>query len=307
MNKRYATASKISMSRSARVSGIDVTRVFVMLRHLVSLVKIEHTLFAMPLALTGAVLAARGLPGWKALVLLALAFTAARTAAMAFNRIVDRRLDALNPRTATREIPAGAVSVSSAATLVVLSSAVFMLAAWGLNDVCLTYSPLVLFLLLGYSFTKRFTWLCHIFLGLCLGMAPVAGWLAVRPVFDWAPLILGAGVVFWVAGFDIIYACQDTDFDRKANLHSLPAWLGAAPALWLAAGAHVIAFGLFLLTGVVAGLGWLFYPFSLLTAGLLIWEHRLVKPSDLRRLDLAFFKVNSLVSLSLLMSVASGV
>jgi 4-hydroxybenzoate polyprenyltransferase len=137
-------------------------------------------------------------------------------------------------------------------------------------------------------------------------MAPIAGWLAVTPAFDWIPVILGAGVLFWVAGFDIIYACQDIDFDREANLHSLPVWLGASRALRLAALAHVLAFGFFVLTGIAAGLGWPFYFLSLVTAGLLIWEHRLVQPGDLKHLDLAFFKVNSLVSLALLLSVSLG-
>lgn len=277
-----------------------------MVRRLISLVKIEHTLFALPLALTGAILAQRGLPGMRILVLLALAFTAARTCAMAFNRLADRDLDALNPRTSNRELPLGLVSVSAARLLTAASALVFFISAWSLNSLCLALSPIALLIVLGYSYTKRFTWLCHLFLGLSLGIAPIAGWLAVTGSLAWAPIILGLGVVFWVAGFDIIYACQDIDFDREARLHSIPARLGPVRALRIAALAHVLAFGFFLLAGAVAGLGWLFYLFSLITGWLLLYEHHLVRPTDLTHLDLAFFNVNSLVSASLLLSVSFG-
>ncbi len=277
-----------------------------MFRRLISLVKIEHTLFALPLALTGAILAQRGLPELRTLLFLALAFTAARTSAMAFNRLADRDLDALNPRTSNRELPLGVISVFTVRLLTVGAALIFFLAAWGLNALCLALSPIALLMVLGYSYSKRYTWLCHLFLGSCLGIAPIAGWLGVTPSFAWTPVVLGLGVLFWVAGFDIIYACQDTDFDREAKLHSLPARLGTAQALHFAALAHTLAFGFFLLTGLTAGLGWLFYLFSLLTGWLLLYEHHLVRPTDLKHLDLAFFKVNSLVSASLLISVASG-
>jgi 4-hydroxybenzoate polyprenyltransferase len=273
---------------------------------LLSLVKIEHTLFALPLALTGSVLAARGLPDLRVLALVAVAFTGARTAAMAFNRIADRRLDAMNPRTADREIPTGTISTYQAAFLVAAACALYFLAAWGLNELCFRWSPVALAILLGYSYTKRFTWLCHIFLGLCLGLAPVAGWLAVTGEWALPPVVLGMGVVLWVAGFDTIYACQDVEFDRETGLHSLPAWLGPKAALRFAAWAHVAAYALFLSAGALAGLGRSFYALSLITAGLLFLEHRLVNPGDLSRLDLAFFKVNSLVSASLLVSVCFG-
>jgi 4-hydroxybenzoate polyprenyltransferase len=277
-----------------------------MLSRLLSLVKIEHTLFALPLALTGCVLAARGLPSLRVLILVALAFTSARTAAMAFNRLADRHLDAINPRTADREIPTGKVSVAQVWLLTVLAIALFFLAAWGLNDLTFTLSPVALALLLGYSYTKRFTWLCHVFLGLCLGVAPIAGWIAVTGTWNWTPVVLGLGVVLWVAGFDTIYACQDVEFDRRTGLQSIPAFLGTAQALRVAALAHVAAFSLFLLTGPLAELGPAFYVLSLFTAGLLYWEHHLVNPKDLSRIDLAFFKVNSMVSFSLLAAVWFG-
>ena len=277
-----------------------------MFHRLLSLIKIEHTLFALPLALSGCILAARGLPEVRTLGLVAVAFAAARTAAMAFNRLADSRIDALNPRTAEREIPSGHVSTFQAGGLVLASSVTYFLAAWALNDVCFRLSPAALAILLGYSYTKRFTWLCHIFLGLCLGLAPVAGWLAVRESLDWAPMVLGIGVLFWVAGFDIIYACQDVEFDRQTNLHSLPAWLGTPRALKLAALAHATACALFMLAGALAGLRWTFYGVSLITCGLLYWEHHLVKPEDLSRLDLAFFNVNSMVSFSILVAIWFG-
>jgi 4-hydroxybenzoate polyprenyltransferase len=275
-------------------------------RRLLSLIKIEHTLFALPLALSGSILAARGLPNAWTLVWVAVAFAAARTAAMAFNRLADRKLDALNPRTADREIPTGKVSANQVRMLVLVAVGIYFVAAWALNPLCFMLSPIALAILLGYSYTKRFTWLCHVFLGLCLGMAPIAGWIAVLGTVDWPPVVLGFGVLFWVAGFDTIYACQDVDFDRSASLHSVPAWLGTRRALQLAALSHVIAFSLFLLTGLLSDLGWGFYLLSLITCALLYWEHSLVKPEDLSRLDLAFFNVNSMVSFSVLVAIWCG-
>ncbi len=275
-------------------------------RTLLSLVKIEHTLFALPLALTGTVLAQRGIPDLRTFLSVMFAFGGARAAAMAFNRLVDRYFDSMNPRTAEREIPTGKVSVGQAWAFVLTSCAVYFLAAWGLNETCLYLSPLGLAVLLGYSYTKRFTALCHVFLGICLGMAPVAGWLAVTGRFAWTPLVLALGVVFWVTGFDTIYACQDVSFDRKAGLYSIPARFGPKQALRLAAAAHIISYSCFVTAGFMADLKWPFYALSLVTAGLLVQEHRLVSPEDLSRLDLAFFKINSLVSASMLAAVSVG-
>jgi 4-hydroxybenzoate polyprenyltransferase len=278
----------------------------VMFRRLLSLVKIEHTLFALPLAFTGSILAAGGMPSLKVLGLVALAFAGARTAAMAFNRLADRHLDALNPRTADREIPSGQIKVYQAWALVVIAVGTYFLAALALNWVCFSLSPVALAILLAYSYSKRFTWLCHLFLGLCLGLAPVAGWLAVTGQVEWTPVVLGTGVLFWVAGFDVIYACQDVEFDRSHKLHSVPAWLGTRTALRLAGLAHIAAICLFMLAGKLAGLNWPFYLLSLVTCGLLYWEHKLLHPEDLSRLDLAFFNVNSMVSFSLLVAVWFG-
>ncbi len=271
-----------------------------MLKKLFSLIKIEHTLFALPLALTGAVLGARGLPPILVLLLMAVAFTAARASAMAFNRIADRHLDAKNPRTADREIPSGTLSLSQVWGLIIVSIAVFLAASWAINPLCGKLAPFALVVLLGYSYTKRFTHLCHYLLGLALGIAPVAGWIAVTGTFAPAPIVLGLGVIFWTAGFDTLYACQDIEFDRNMGLHSIPARLGTKKAL------KVAAFLLFILAGALSSLGVGFYIFSIITGGLLIWEHRLITPDDLTRLSMAFFRVNSLVSASLLLAVIAG-
>ena len=276
------------------------------MKTLLSLIKIEHTLFALPLAFTGAVLGARGLPPILVLLLMAAAFTGARASAMAFNRIADRHLDARNPRTADREIPSGALPVSKVWLLIIVSIAVFLTASWAINPLCGKLAPFALVVLLGYSYTKRFTHLCHYLLGLALGMAPVAGWIAVTGTFALAPTVLGLGVICWTAGFDILYACQDAGFDRQMGLHSIPARLGTKKALKVAALSHVAAFLLFISAGCLASLGVGFYLFSIVTGALLIWEHRLITPDDLTRLNMAFFRVNSLVSASLLLAVIAG-
>ena len=271
-----------------------------------SLIKIEHTLFALPLALTGAVLGARGMPDLWTLLLMAVAFTAARAAAMAFNRLVDGRLDGQNPRTAEREIPTGAVSIPSVWIFTGIAIALFLMVPWAINPLCGKLAPVALAILLGYSYTKRFTALCHYLLGLALGMAPVAGWIAVTGTWAWPPVVLGLGVIFWTAGFDILYACQDVEFDREKGLYSIPANLGTGKAMKLAALSHLVAFTFFLLAGLLASLGAAFYFLSLITGGLLFYEHRLVAPDNLSKLDMAFFKVNSLVSASLLLAVIMG-
>ncbi len=276
------------------------------MKTLLSLIKIEHTLFALPLAFTGAVLGAGGFPPILVLLLMAVAFTAARASAMAFNRIADRHLDAQNPRTADREIPSGVLSVSRVWLLIIASVALFFMASWAINPLCGKLAPFALVVLLGYSYTKRFTPLCHYLLGLALGLAPVAGWVAVTGALGLAPMVLGLGVICWTAGFDILYACQDVEFDRAMGLHSIPAGLGTKKALKVAAFSHVAAFLLFILAGALASLGVGFYLFSIITGGLLFWEHRLITPDDLTRLDMAFFRVNSLVSASLLLAVIAG-
>ncbi len=261
------------------------------------MIKFSHSIFALPFALSGALLAARGSGitagqiGW-----IVLAMVVARSAAMGFNRLADRNLDAANPRTRGRELPAGLVSPNAVVALVAGSSALLIFAASQLNPLCLYLAPAVLLVLLGYSLTKRFTWLSHVVLGACLGGAPLGAWIAVAGEFALVPIVLGLAVVTWVAGFDIIYACQDAEFDREAGLHSIPARFGIGLALFVARGLHVVAVGVMVLVGQMAGLGVVYMAGVVVVAGLLLWEHRLVRADDLSRLDMAFFTMNGIIS-----------
>ncbi|TAJ21587.1 MAG: 4-hydroxybenzoate octaprenyltransferase, partial [Planctomycetota bacterium] len=233
---------------------------------------------------------------------------AARTAAMGFNRLVDRHIDARNPRTRARELPAGKLSPLAVGALVAASSALFVFGAYRLGPLCAWLAPLVLAVLLGYSYAKRFTALAHVWLGLALGLAPLGAWLAVRGRFDGgiaAPLLLSAAVVAWVAGFDVLYACQDQAFDREAGLHSIPARLGIARALRVSEALHVAAFALLAAFAVRGGLSYGTAVALALAALLLVWQHRLVRPDDLSRLDLAFFTLNGWIGFVLLAGVGA--
>ncbi|MCX7717356.1 MAG: putative 4-hydroxybenzoate polyprenyltransferase [Candidatus Sumerlaeaceae bacterium] len=264
------------------------------------MIKFQHTVFALPFALIGALLAAGGLPPMRTTVWIVAACVFARTAAMAFNRLVDAPIDARNPRTATRALPSGALSPGFAAGLVVLSCGLFVLSAAMLNTLALTLSPVALAVLLGYSYTKRFTWLSHWVLGLALGLAPAGAWIAVAGGLAAPPLLLCLGVMFWTAGFDLIYACQDRDFDVREGLFSVPARFGVARALWLSSTLHVICVGCFFVAGWSAGAGWIYHLGVAAAAVLLVVEHRLVNPNDLSRIEAAFFTVNSWVGVTLL-------
>jgi 4-hydroxybenzoate polyprenyltransferase len=266
------------------------------------LVAFQHSIFALPFALQGAWLAARGVPPLRALALIVVCAVSARTAAMAFNRLVDVAYDARNPRTRGRELVTGALARRNAAALVAASTALFVACAYALNPLCGTLSWPVLAVLFGYSFTKRFTWLAHGFLGLSLGLAPPAAWLAVRG--DWGgdlalPLLLAAAVLTWVAGFDLIYACQDEEFDRTSGLHSVPARFGRGPALRLSGVLHAATVLLLLALWWRADLAWIYLASIVLAAALLIWEHSLVSPRDLSRVDMAFFTLNGWVGVGL--------
>jgi 4-hydroxybenzoate polyprenyltransferase len=266
------------------------------------LVAFRHSVFALPFALQGAWLAARGAPRAGGLGGIVLCAVSARTAAMAFNRLVDARLDAANPRTRARELPAGRLRRGAVALLVAGASAVFVACAAALNPLCGRLAPAVLALLFFYSLTKRFTWTAHLFLGLCLGLAPPAAWLAVRGSVDGdvlQVLWLGAAVVFWVAGFDLIYACQDSEFDRSAGLHSVPARFGRAAALGAARACHALTVALLVAAWHSAALGWIYLGSIALAAGLLIWEHALVSARDLSRIDMAFFTLNGWIGVGL--------
>jgi 4-hydroxybenzoate polyprenyltransferase len=266
------------------------------------LVAFRHSIFALPFALQGAWLASRGVPGLRETSWIVVCAVSARTAAMGFNRLVDRHFDARNPRTRARELPSGILGVPAVATLVAASSAAFVGAAFALNPLCGRLSPAVLAILGFYSFTKRFTAFAHGFLGLSLGLAPLGAWLAVRGNFqgDLAqPLMLAAAVLAWVAGFDLIYACQDRDFDVREGLHSVPARLGIARALGLAKILHVATVALLAALWFRADLGWIYAASIGASACLLAWEHRLVAPDDLSRVDLAFFTLNGWVGVGL--------
>jgi 4-hydroxybenzoate polyprenyltransferase len=284
------------------------------IRLLLEMIRFSHTVFALPFALTSAALAWSGPKGfsWLDLVGILLCMVFARSAAMAFNRIADRRLDAANPRTANRHLPAGTVSVSTAWMFLLICAVGFMgscalfLFAEPANGWPLIFSVPVLLFICSYSYTKRFTALAHFWLGASLMLAPIAAWVAIRGLEALAtPTILGLAVLFWVAGFDILYACQDTDFDRKAQLRSVPALLGVPRSLRVALASHLVMLALLVLLYFVASppLGYIYLTGVLLVAGLLIYEHWLVRPDDLSRVNQAFFQVNAVVSLGLFVVV----
>ena len=265
------------------------------------MIRFEHSVFALPFALLGALLAAGGWPTAWQLFWIVVAMVAGRSAAMAFNRIADLGYDRENPRTAGRELPTGKLSVGFAWTFTLVSAALLVLAAWQLNPLALKLSPAVLVILLLYSYTKRFTTLTHWVLGACLGMAPAGAWIAVRGTLDWAILPLALAVVCWVAVFDIIYSCQDVEFDRRVRLYSLPARIGIGGALWVSRALHVIMLGLLVWLAREAGAGALAYAGLAVTGALLAYEHSLVKASDLSRVNAAFFTVNGYISVLLLL------
>ena len=271
------------------------------------MIKFSHSIFALPFALASFFLATLrdGFEPAK-LVWVIVAMVGARSAAMGFNRWIDAGIDALNPRTANREIPVGALSKSQVLLFVILSSGVLVIAAWRLNPLCLALSPVALVIVFGYSFTKRFTMLSHVVLGLSLAIAPVGAWLAVRGQFDLTPILIGLAVLFWVGGFDILYSCQDVQFDQKMKLHSIPARFGIPRALLLARVAHVIALSsLFALT-VVEPLHWTYLAGLVLIALLFIYEHSLVKADDLSKIDAAFFTVNGWIGVLYVLTVVAA-
>lgn len=271
-------------------------------RALLEMIKFSHTIFAFPFALMGVVLASleSGAPPTLGQIFwICLAMIGARSGAMGLNRIIDARIDAANPRTASRHIPAGVVSRQEAWLLVAGSFALLLLAAWMLNPLCFYLSPLALGFLLLYSYCKRFTALAHVVLGICLAAAPIGAWIALRGDIAWPILALGGAVLFWVAGFDIFYALQDLEFDRQAGLHSIPAKLGAKGSIQLARVFHVIMVALLLALPFGTPLGWIYLLGVLVVIGLLVYEHLLVKADDLSRLDAAFFNMNGYISVTI--------
>ena len=277
------------------------------LRDFLELIKFEHTIFALPFAYLGMLLAAGGWPGWEKFIWITIAMTAARTVAMGFNRIADRILDARNPRTAHRPLVTGAISNRVAWAGTLMAALVLGLAAWQLGPLPLRLLPGALLFLFGYSFTKRFTWLSHFILGFTDALAPAGAWAAVRGSLftpeDLPAWLMTALVTLWIGGFDLIYACQDVEVDRRDGLQSIPARFGIAAALRLSTLSHLLTILLLVALGWVMGLGWPFWIGVAITAGLLAWEHSLVKPDDLSRVNVAFFNINSYISLTLFIAV----
>jgi 4-hydroxybenzoate polyprenyltransferase len=264
------------------------------------MIKWEHTVFALPFALLSLLVAAEGAPAWSTLGWVLVAMVGARSTAMAFNRLVDHRIDAANPRTEMRELPSGALRRGPVIAFTLVTAAVFVFAAAMLNPLCLALSPVALAIVWFYSLTKRFTAASHFFLGLALGVAPIGAWLAVRGSFDTFPLVLAAAVNLWVAGFDILYACQDLDFDRSMGLHSVPASIGHRAARWVARVVHLGAVAAWVVAFRLAGFELVALVGVAMVAALLLYEHWLVRGGDLRRIDRAFFEVNSWVGMVLL-------
>ena len=267
----------------------------------VNFVKLPHTVFALPFALLGVIVASyRHAVTWRAAMLVVIAFTAARFVAMGFNRIADRRIDARNPRTQGRELPAGRLTVSQAWAAVIFAMVVFLYAAWALNPLCAALAPFALIWIATYSYTKRFTDWTHLWLGGALAIAPVGGYVAVTGAWSepwWLLFLIAFAVMCWVAGFDVFYALQDEAFDRAERLRSLVVRLGKGPAISLAKTLHGFAIVALLAFGYGAGLGWPYYAGVAIGAMIIAWEHQLVKPSDLSKLNAAFFTANGIVSI----------
>ena len=266
------------------------------LRITLEMIKWEHSIFALPFAFCGAMLAAGGLPALRQLAWIVVAMVSARSAAMAFNRLADASIDAANPRTATRALPVGQLTPSFVTTFVLASCGVFVLAASQLNRLTLMLSPVALAIILLYSYTKRFTRWSHLFLGFALGIAPAAAWIAVRGSLDPRILLLTAAVTFWVGGFDVIYACQDHDYDRSHGLHSLPRYFGVRNALIIARLFHIVMIGLLVAVIVTFGLGKFAFMGLFFVTALLLYEHMLVRHDDLSKLNAAFFTMNGVIS-----------
>jgi len=278
------------------------------LKTTLAMIKFEHTLFALPFAFLGAVLGANGLPTWWQILWITVAMVGARSAAMTFNRIVDRDIDAANPRTANRELPTGKLSVGFAWVFLYIAIGVFLLASYMLNWLTFALSPVALLFVLGYSYAKRFTAFAHLLLGAALAISPSAAWIAVRgSVNDEVPILLSLFVLIWTAGFDVLYACQDFEYDRKHGLRSIPARFGIKNALWIARLFHFQAFIVLLLLWLVTGMAWPALVGVIAVGALFVYQHTLVKPSDLSKMNAAFFTTNAFVSVILLVTFGGAV
>jgi 4-hydroxybenzoate polyprenyltransferase len=290
----------------ARHPPLEGLRALSKLGHLLDAIKFEHTIFALPFAYIAMLLAAGGWPGAWTVGWVTAAMVGARTCAMATNRVVDRWIDARNPRTAGRHLPRGVLGVGELRLLAVAGAALMLVAAAMLNPLCLALAPLALVFLVGYSYTKRFTWASHWILGFTDGIAAAGGWIAVRGAVETPALVLWLALTVWIAGFDLIYACQDVEVDRAQGLHSVPARFGVTAALGLARLNHVLTAAALAWLGVLMGLGVFYWLGWLAVVGLLVYEHSLVRPGDLSRLDMAFFNVNGYIAVIVLVAVVTG-
>ncbi|MEE8328586.1 MAG: UbiA-like polyprenyltransferase [Thermodesulfovibrionia bacterium] len=262
------------------------------------LIKFSHSVFALPFAFTGALVASEGIPAPMQIFWITVAMVGGRSGAMGMNRIIDRKIDALNPRTKNRELPMGIIKTRETFLFTAAAFTFLVLAAYKLNPLCLKLSPLILFVLFTYSYTKRFTWLSHIVLGMALSLAPLGAWIAVQGTFDIRILPLCFAVMFWVAGFDILYGLQDIKFDKKYGLYSIPARFGIKASLWVARLFHLITIGLLLSLVSVFNLAWIYLLGVLIAAVLMVYEHSLVRPDDLSKLNMAFFNMNGYISIT---------
>lgn len=270
------------------------------------MIKFEHTLFALPFAFLGAIMAANGLPTWQQILWITVAMVGARSAAMTFNRIVDREIDAQNPRTANRELPSGKLSVGFAWFFMYVAIGVFLFASYSLNWITFALSPVALFFVLGYSYAKRYTAFAHLLLGLALAISPSAAWLAVRGDLTEVPILLSLFVLMWTAGFDVLYACQDQEFDRKTGLRSIPARFGIKQSLMIAKLFHFQAFIVLIVLFLTTGLSYYALGGVIAVGVLMIYQHSLLKPHDLSRMNAAFFTTNAFVSVILLFTFGAA-
>jgi 4-hydroxybenzoate polyprenyltransferase len=296
---KSCSAKRRPLKSGRRMGRSEGSKLLKRLRIVLEMVKIEHTIFALPFAFLGAFLAARGIPKLSQIGWILLAMFGARSAAMAFNRLVDLPFDARNPRTANRALPQKLVTQAFVVAFTIASSAILIFAASRLNSLSLKLSPVALGIVFFYSYTKRFTWLTHIFLGISLACAPIGAWIAIRGSMSWSPIILGVAVVLWVAGFDVIYSCQDVEFDRRESLYSIPKRFGVPAALWISAAVHLVMIGILALLFLRDGLGSISLAGLAVVALLLAYEHSLVRPNDLSRANTAFFTINGWISILL--------
>ena len=271
------------------------------------MIKIEHSVFALPFAYLGQFIAAGGIPPLKPFLLLTVAMVAVRSVAMAFNRVIDLPFDAKNPRTQQRPLVTGEITPMQTWAFIAFMATLFVVACYFINELSFELAPIALFVAAFYSLLKRFTWLCHFWLGAVLALSPLAGWISVDPQFTVPAVLFAWGILFWVAGFDIIYSCQDAEYDRSAGLNSVPAHFGLESALVISSFCHVVTSIMFLMGGWAAGLGWPYYVVWAVVSGVLYWEHSIISADDMSRVNMAFFTMNGFISVLVFIGAVAGI